>query len=93
MVIGAIIALLNKRNRDKIMNLWQSKAGSKVGRLSLILFGLAFIAFYMNSITVLHYIINIDELVTTDQRPWILCFGKIPYQIGRFIMEIFFILR
>ena len=66
--------------------------GSKTGRFFLISFLIALAAFFMNSITMTYFIMNVED-ITPEERPFLMCFGKIPYQVGRLVMEYFFILR
>lgn len=87
-IIGTIYSFITKKSRDQIIIQYKSK----VGRIFLISFLIALIAFFANSITMAHFVFNLDDL-TEQQRPFLLCFGKIPYQIGRLLMEFFFILR
>ena len=87
-IIGTIYSFIKQKSRDQIIIQYKSKTG----RIFLISFLVALLCFFINSITMTYFVFNLDDL-TAGQRPWLLCFGKIPYQIGRLLMEFFFILR
>lgn len=87
-IVATIYSLFIKNKRDQIIVQWKSKAG----KIFLISFTIALISFYMTAITMTYFMFGLDN-IAEGERPWLLCFGKIPYQIGRFMMEYFFILR
>ena len=87
-IIGIIHSLIITKTRDQIINQWKDK----IGKICLLSLFIALITFYINSITMTYFVFNLDN-ITEGQRPWLLCFGKIPYQTGRLIIEFFFIIR
>lgn len=87
-IIGTIYAFLKRKSRDQILTQWKSVTG----KIFLAAFLIGLCTFFMNSITVSYLIFNLDD-ITVEERPWLNCFGKIPYLIGRFIIEAFFSLR
>ena len=86
--IGIIYSLIKNKIREQIMLQWKLRAG----KISLVLMLIALITFFVNSIAMTYYMFGLGD-ITIEQRPWLRCFGKMPYQMGRLSMELFFILR